>query len=62
MSFCSGDQRFNPDTQRPSHKTLPYGKSFRHGAFTCTSRVTGVTCHNKNGHGMSISRQAYRIW
>jgi hypothetical protein len=61
-SFCSGDQPYNPNTQRPSHRTLPYGETFHHGAFTCTSRVTGVTCRGRTGHGLFISRQAYRTW
>src|SRR6266496_1320006 len=49
---CSGGVLYNPDTQRPSYVTLPYGKSWSHGAFTCWSRVTGVTCRNRQGHGL----------
>ena len=47
---------------RPSYATLPYGKSFRRGAFTCTSRLAGVTCRSRSGHGIFVSRQAYRTW
>lgn len=60
--YCTSNPPYNMGTQRPSNTTLPYGKSFRHGAFTCTSRVTGVTCRNQRGHGLFVSRQAYRIW
>lgn len=57
--FCSG----NPDFSiRPVYTTLAYGKSWTRGRFTCTSRVTGVTCHNAGGHGLFISRQSYRTW
>ncbi len=44
------------------YTTLAYGKSWQRGPFTCTSRVTGVTCHSRTGHGLFISRQAYRTW
>ena len=57
--FCSG----NPDYSiRPAYTTLPYGKSWTRGRFTCTSRITGVTCRNAGGHGLFISRQSYRTW
>jgi len=48
--------------EHPVYRTLAYGKSWRRGPFTCTSRVTGVTCRNRTGHGLFISRQAYRTW
>jgi hypothetical protein len=44
-----------------AYRTLAYGKSWRRGAFTCTSRRIGVTCRAK-GHGLFISRQSYRLW
>jgi uncharacterized protein DUF6636 len=57
--FCSG----NPDFSiRPVYTTLAYGKSWTRGRFTCTSRITGVTCHNAVGHGLFVSRQSYRTW
>ena len=57
--FCTG----NPDFSiRPVYTTLAYGKSWVRGAFTCTSRITGVTCRNQRGHGVFISRQSYRTW
>ena len=48
--------------EHPVYRTLAYGKSWQRGPFTCTSRVTGVTCRNRTGHGLFISRQAYRTW
>src|SRR5437763_17062045 len=59
---CSGGILYNPDTQHPSYVTLAYGKSWRESAFTCTSRVSGVTCSNRHGHGLFISRRSWRAW
>lgn len=59
---CSGGILYNPDTQRPSYVTLPYGRSWRQGVFTCSSRSTGVTCRNRAGHGVFVSRQTWRAW
>jgi hypothetical protein len=57
--FCTG----NPDFSiRPVYRTLPYGESWTRGPFTCTSRITGVTCRNQGAHGVFISRQSYRTW
>jgi len=57
--FCAG----NPDVSiRPVYTTLAYGKSWTRGPFACTTRITGVTCRNQRGHGLFISRQAYRTW
>ena len=30
--------------------------------FTCASRVTGVTCNTRGGHGLFISRESWRAW
>jgi hypothetical protein len=59
---CSGGILYNPGTQRPSYVNLPYGKSWHHGAFTCWSRVIGVTCESTRGHGLFVSRQSWRAW
>lgn len=45
-----------------AYRTLAYGKSWRRGQFTCTSRRRGVTCRSAKGHGLFISRQSYRLW
>jgi uncharacterized protein DUF6636 len=42
--------------------TVPYGASWRRGAVTCASRVTGVTCRNRAGHGVFVSRASWRVW
>jgi len=58
--YCTSNPPYNMGTQRPSTGTLAYGKTFRHGAFKCTSRVTGVTCRNLGGHSLFVSSQAWR--
>lgn len=59
---CSGGILYSPDTQVPRYRTLPYGRTWRHGAFACTSRRTGVTCRNHSGHGLFVSRESWRAW
>jgi hypothetical protein len=56
---CSGGILYNPDTERPRYVTLAYGASRRLGVFTCTSRVTGVTCTSPAGHGLFVSRESW---
>jgi hypothetical protein len=60
--YCTSNAPYDMGKQQPSKRILPYGKRFHHGSFTCSSRITGVTCHSRTGHGLFISRQAYRIW
>jgi hypothetical protein len=57
--FCTGNPNFSI---RPVYRTLAYGRSWGRGPFTCTSRITGVTCRNQGGHGVFVSRQSYRTW
>jgi hypothetical protein len=59
---CTGGVLYDPDTQRPSYVTLPYGRRWRHGVFSCWSRTTGVTCRNGRSHGLFVSRQSWRAW
>jgi hypothetical protein len=59
---CSGGILYNPTAYRPRYVTLPYGKSWRQGMFTCVSRVAGVTCTSHAGHGLFVSRQSWRAW
>ena len=61
-SYCTSNAAYNLGNERPNNAKLAYGESFRHGVFTCLSRITGVTCRNQHGHGLFISRQAYRTW
>jgi hypothetical protein len=57
--FCTGNPNY---AIRPAYTTLAYGKSWQRGSFTCSSRITGVTCRNRTRHGLFISRQSYRTW
>jgi hypothetical protein len=59
---CTGGILYNPGTQRPHYVTLPYGASWRHGSFTCSSRRSGVTCRNAAGHGVFLARESWRVW
>jgi hypothetical protein len=59
---CSGGILYNPATQRPSYVTLGYGRSWRHGTFTCRSALRGLTCANRAGHGLFLSRASWRAW
>jgi hypothetical protein len=59
---CTGGVLYNPDTQRLAFLTLPYGQTWRQGVFTCASAVTGLTCRNRTGHGLFISRESWRAW
>ncbi len=56
--YCPG----GASGDRVAYKTLAYGQSRQLGPFTCNSRSTGVTCRNRHGHGLFVSRQSYRLW
>ena len=56
---CSGGILY--DT-KPIYRTLAYGRTWRDAAFVCTSRRTGLTCTNRTGHGLFLSRQSWRAW
>lgn len=55
--LCHGDTAADPGLP-----TLPYGSTWRHGSFTCTSEQTGVTCTNTLGHGFALSRSIQRLF
>jgi Family of unknown function (DUF6636) len=59
---CSGGILYSPDTQQPVYRLLPYGKTWKHGGFRCSSARTGLTCRNAKGHGLFISRESWRLW
>ena len=46
----------------PGHTAGSMSFVWRHNVFTCESRTTGVTCRNRLGHGLVLSRQAWLIW
>ena len=60
--LCTGGILYSPGTQVPRFRTLAYGRSWRSGAFTCVSRVTGLTCRNPGGHGVFVARESWRTW
>jgi hypothetical protein len=41
---------------------LAYGKTRRFGRISCTSRRSGVTCRNTDGHGFAVARQRQRLF
>ena len=56
---CSGGILYNSNKNVPAPQVLPYGRSWRFAAFTCVSRIAGLTCTSTSGHGITISRQAW---
>ncbi|MGH2447275.1 MAG: DUF6636 domain-containing protein [Chloroflexota bacterium] len=50
------------DTALGAGRVLRYGATWHWGPFTCASRVRGLTCTNRAGHGFFLSRQRYRIF
>ena len=59
---CSGGVLYEPDRQVPVFVNQGYGTTWRRGAFACDSETTGVTCRNRTGHGLFISRASWRVW
>jgi hypothetical protein len=59
--LCAGGLMYD-GRDTPTFVTLAYGKTWRHGGFTCTSRVAGLTCTNSHGHGLFLSRASWRTW
>ena len=56
--YCPG----GASGDRVSYRTLAYGSTRQLGQFVCTSRITGVSCVNRHGHGLFVSRQTFRLW
>jgi len=47
----------------PRSRTLTCGTSTRFGAYTCTSRRSGLPCRNRrSGHGFTVSKQSQRVF
>jgi hypothetical protein len=57
--LCSGGALW---TGTVRYVTVAYGRTWRHGAWTCRSRVTGLTCTNRAGHGLFLSRERWQAW
>lgn len=50
------------DTALHEGRVLPYGQTWHAGPYACTSRATGLTCTNSNGHGLFLGRATYRLF
>jgi len=59
---CTGGVLYDIGRDTPTFVVLAYGHSWRSHGFTCTSRVTGLTCTNGHGHGLFLSRESNRLW
>jgi hypothetical protein len=59
---CAGGVLYDIGRDTPRLVVLAYGRTWRAHGFTCTSRVTGLTCVNGTGHGLFLSRESYRAW
>lgn len=46
----------------PRAPVLAYGHTRRFGRIACTSRPTGLTCRNADGHGFTLARERQRIF
>ena len=53
---CAGD------TAMGAGPVLAYGQFEAGGGMSCNSEPSGMRCSNSDGHGFTISRQAYRIF
>ena len=58
---CSGGILYD-GRDRPALRTLAYGRVWRQGPYTCRSRLTGLTCTTRGGHGLFLSRASWRAW
>jgi hypothetical protein len=59
---CTGGVLYDIGRDTPHFVVLAYGHVWRSHGFTCTSRVTGLTCTNGHAHGLFLSRASYRLW
>ena len=62
MVTCAGGVLYSPGSERPVFANLPYGAAWSRGVFTCLSRLAGVTCTSRSGHGLFVSRVSWRGW
>jgi hypothetical protein len=62
VPVCTGGVLYDIGRDTPAFRILAYGRTWRSHGFTCTSRVTGLTCTNGRGHGLVLSRASYRLW
>jgi hypothetical protein len=43
-------------------RTLDYGETYSGYGVHCVSRMSGLRCHNKDGHGFRLSRQRQKLF
>ena len=60
--MCTGGVLYDIGRDTPAFVTLAYGRTWRYRGFTCVSRITGLTCTNRAGHGLFLSRASYRLF
>ena len=51
---CHGDTAIDPRA-----RVLAYGVTWRRNGFSCVSRLAGLTCRNRSGHGFFLSRKRW---
>ena len=56
---CAGGPAYDPQTEHPRYVTLGYGKTWHSGPFACSSATNGVTCTNRAGHVLFVSRGSW---
>ena len=57
QTVCAGDTAVDRRA-----KVLRYGQKWSRSGFTCSSRVAGLRCTNRGGHGFFLSRgHSYRF-
>jgi hypothetical protein len=61
-TVCSGGILYNSNRNVPEYRRLAYGSTWHFAAFTCTSRIKGLTCTTSKGHGVFLSRRFWRGW
>jgi hypothetical protein len=61
-AVCSGGILYDSNHDKPAYRRLAYGRTWTFAAFTCLSRISGLTCSSGTGHGLFVSRQSWRAW
>ncbi len=59
---CTGGVLYDIGRDTPTFVVLAYGHTWHSHGFSCTSRVSGLTCTNGYGHGLFLSRASYRLF
>jgi hypothetical protein len=60
--LCAGDPGpLLPNVQARA-RVLAFGTTIRLGRISCSSATSGLTCHNRSGHGFFLSRDRWRAF